>query len=153
MNATLKDNIPSDTKDYLTIMIAEQRFGIPVLQVQDVLRQQRMTRIPLASPEIAGSLNLRGRIVTAIDVRKRLNIPDRGDKESSMSVVVEHEDELYSLIIDRVGEVISLDDKNFDQNPGTLEPSWRDISMGIYQLKDNLMVVMDVKKLLSSIGE
>lgn len=145
--------LDSISKDYLTIMIAGQRFGIEVLQVQDVLREQKVTRIPLASSEVAGSLNLRGRIVTAIDVRKKLNLPDRQKDESSMSVVVEHEDELFSLIIDRVGEVISLKNEVFEKNPGTLDSAWKDISTGIYQLQDDLLVIVDVSKLLDVIGK
>jgi purine-binding chemotaxis protein CheW len=141
----------TSARDYLTIMIAEQRFGIPVLQVQDVLREQRVTRIPLAAPEIAGSLNLRGRIVTAIDIRKRLNMPPKEKAGSTMSVVVEHEEELYSLIIDKVGDVITLEGADFEKNPGTLDPSWRDISLGIYQLEKELLVIMDVSKMISGI--
>lgn len=145
--------LDTSSSDYLTIMIAGQRFGIAVLQVQDVLREQKVTRIPLASPEVAGSLNLRGRIVTAIDVRRKLKLPDRDANETSMSVVVEHEDELFSLIIDRVGEVISLKDESFENNPGTLDPAWRDISNGIYQLENDLLVIIDVSKLLGGIGK
>lgn len=142
-----------NTKDFLTVIIAEQRFGIPVLQVQDVLRQQTITRIPLAAPEIAGSLNLRGRIVTAIDVRKRLNITTRRPDKPSMSVVVEHKGELYSLIIDEVGDVISLDNSKIEKNPGTLDPLWRDVSVGIYQLQAELLVIMDVSKLLETMDD
>ena len=141
------------SKDYLTVIIAGQRFGIPVLQVQDVLREQAVTHIPLAAPEVAGSLNLRGRIVTAIDVRRRLNLPDREDNESNMSIVVEHKDELFSLVIDSVGDVLSLRDENFEKNPGTLDPAWRNISTGIYQLDDNLLIVMDVSRLLEDIRD
>lgn len=139
-----------NTRDYLTILIAGQRFGIPVLQVQDVLRQQTITRVPLAAPEIAGSLNLRGRIVTAIDVRKRLRIEDRKGGKPPMSVVVEHRNELYSLIIDDVGDVITLDNDLIEKNPGTLDTTWRDVSVGIYQLEQELLVIMDVTKLLDS---
>ncbi len=140
------------SKDYLTIMIDNQTFGIPVLQVQDVLREQEVTRIPLASPEVAGSLNLRGRIVTAIDVRRRLGLSDRENGDISMSVVVEHKNELFSLIIDSVGDVLSLKNTNFEKTPGTLEQTWRDISSGIFQLQDNLLVVMDVSALLENIN-
>ncbi len=151
MNAEdIKTN--SSSRDYLTVMIADQKFGIPVLQVQDVLREQKVTRIPLAPPEIAGSLNLRGRIVTAIDVRKRLNIKDDNKPKSSMSVVVEHKEELFSLIIDRVGDVLNFNDASFEKNPSTLDQTWRDVSTGIYQLKDELLVVMDVSKLLDNVG-
>ena len=145
-------NTSPEARDYLTIVIADQRFGIPVLQVQDVLREQKVTRIPLSAPEIAGSLNLRGRIVTAINVRKRLNLPPAPSNSNAMSVVVEHEEELYSLIIDRVGEVITLEEQHFERNPGTLDATWRDVSMGIYQLENELLIVMDVKKLLSGIN-
>src|SRR3546814_17937554 len=84
--------------------IADQLFGIPVLQVQDVLGQQRITRIPLAPPEIAGPLNLRGRIVTAIDVRLRLGLGPRERSDKDMSIVVDYRGELYSLMVDQVGE-------------------------------------------------
>lgn len=137
--------------DFLTINVANQMFGIPVLQVQDVLREQPVTKIPLASPEVAGSLNLRGRIVTAIDVRRCLSMPDRDKGQNSMSVVVEHNEELFSLIIDNVGEVLSLQKTDFEKNPGTLDPAWKDISTGIFQLEKNLLIIMDVSKLLENI--
>ncbi|GJL84298.1 MAG: chemotaxis protein CheW [Micavibrio sp.] len=140
------------SKDFLTIIIAEQRFGIPVLQVQDVLGEQIVTNIPLAPSEVAGSLNLRGRVVTAIDVRRRLGIdPSKDGEATGMSVVVEHENELYSLIIDRVGDVLTLKDDMFENNPPTLDAIWREISGGIFRLEEELLVVLDVPKLLSTI--
>ena len=150
---TLAQQEDNASKDYLTVMIAGQRFGIPVLQIQDILREQKMTYIPLASKEIAGSLNLRGRIVTAIDVRKRLGLPDKEDDEPSMSVVVEYKDDLFSLIIDSVGDVLCFKDKYYESNPGTLDPLWRDISTGIYQMENELLIIMDVSRLLEDIGE
>jgi len=141
------------SKDFLTIEIAEQKFGVPVLQVQDVLREQKVTHVPLAPPEVAGTLNLRGRIVTAIDVRKRLGLPDRDDGVPSMSVVVEHKEELFSLIIDKVGDVLNFKDEYFEKNPGTLDPLWRDISTGIYQQDETLIVIVDVSCLLENVGQ
>lgn len=142
------------SKDYLTIIISGQMFGVPVLQVQDVLGSQKVTKIPLAPPEVAGSLNLRGRIVTAIDVRKRLGLegtaPD-APASKNMSVVIEHENELYSLIIDRVGDVLTLYDKDFENNPPTLDPLWRGVSLGIYRLDKQLLVILDVARLINSI--
>lgn len=140
------------SSDFLTIIIAGQLFGIPVLQVQDVLGAQKVTRIPLARPEVAGSLNLRGRIVTAIDVRCRLNLPPRPENQREMSVVVEHDGELYSLVIDEVGDVMSLQDGDFENNPATLDPLWRSISAGIYRLEKHLLVVVDVPKLLDTVN-
>lgn len=146
-----EDSIRKQSDDFLTINVANQLFGIPVLQVQDVLREQPVTKIPLASSEVAGSLNLRGRIVTAIDVRRCLSMPDRDENQHSMSVVIEQNEELFSLVIDTVGEVLSLKKTDFEKNPGTLDPAWRDISTGIFQLEENLLIIMDVSKLLESI--
>jgi len=134
--------------NFLVILIGGQMFGIPVLQVQDVLRQQKVTRVPLAPPEVAGAMNLRGRIVTAINVRRRLGMPDLDAAKPTMSVVVEHEGELYSLIIDQVGDVLSLLNSDFESVPATLDPLWRDIATGIFRLEDKLMVVIDVSRLL-----
>jgi purine-binding chemotaxis protein CheW len=137
------------SQDYVTMTIADQLFGIPVLQVQDVLGHQRITRIPLAPPEVAGSLNLRGRIVTAIDVRLRLNLSPRQKGKSGMSIVVDLRGELYSLMVDSVGEVLSLSNDDFERNPATLDSRWREVSTGIYRLNGQLMVVLDVPRLLN----
>jgi purine-binding chemotaxis protein CheW len=155
MNANMQGHRSEESlknsKDFLSIHIADQKFGIPILQVQDVLGEQTVTKVPLAPPEVAGSLNLRGRVVTAIDVRCRLGLPKQDKSKKSMSVVVEHNKELYSLIIDRVGDVLSLNDENFEQTLVTLDPTWRDVSTGIYRLKDELLVVLDVPKFLNTV--
>ncbi|MBP2290355.1 chemotaxis protein CheW [Azospirillum rugosum] len=141
--------VSGGNQDYVTMTIADQLFGIPVLQVQDVLGHQRITRIPLAPPEVAGSLNLRGRIVTAIDVRLRLGLPSRPKDKPGMSIVVDLRGELYSLMVDSVGEVLSLSNDDFERNPATLDPRWREVSTGIYRLNGQLMVVLDVPRLLN----
>jgi purine-binding chemotaxis protein CheW len=137
------------TNDVVTMMIAGQLFGIPVLQVQDVLKPQRITRIPLAPPEIAGSLNLRGRIVTVIDLRSCLGLPPRAEGEQRMSIVVDFHGELYSLLVDQIGEVLSLPIADFEPNPPTLEKRWRSVAQGIYRLNPSLLVVLDVSRLLN----
>ena len=123
MSAKEKDSaeVLGESQDFVTMTIYDQLFGIPVLTVQDVLGPQKITRIPLASPEVTGSLNLRGRIVTAIDVRKRLGLPAVEGDAKGMSVVVDFNGELYSLIIDSVGEVLSLPADCFERNPATLD--------------------------------
>lgn len=136
------------TQDYVTMLIEGQMFGIPVLTVQDVLGPQKITRIPLAPREVAGSLNLRGRIVTAIDVRLRLELSNHSEDNKGMSVVVDMGGELYSLRVDTVGEVLSLPAAKFERNPPTIDPKWREFSLGIYRLEDKLLVVLDVAKLL-----
>ena len=139
----------SDQLEYVTMTIAGQWFGIPVLSVQDVLGSQNIAMKPLAPPEVAGSLNLRGRIVTAIDPRVRLGLPNRTEGERAMSVVVEHVGELYSLLIDQVGEVLKLPSSRFEHNPPSLDSRWRDISSGIYRLDDRLLIVIDIDRLLN----
>jgi purine-binding chemotaxis protein CheW len=142
------DLVAPETQDFVTMFIEGQLFGIPVLTVQDVLGPQKITRIPLAPREIAGSLNLRGRIVTAIDVRLRLGLPRQVEAKKGMSVVVDMGGELYSLMVDSVGEVLSLPAAKFERNPPTLDTHWREFSIGIYRLEDKLLVVLDVAKLL-----
>ena len=137
-----------ETQDFVTMIIEGHLFGIPVLTVQDVLGPQKITRIPLAPREIAGSLNLRGRIVTAIDVRLRLDLQPRTGESKGMSVVVDQGGELYSLMVDSVGEVLTLPVAKFERNPPTLDSKWREFSLGIYRLEDSLLVVLDVGRLL-----
>jgi purine-binding chemotaxis protein CheW len=134
-------------REFVTMTIASQLFGIPVLQVQDVLGPQRITRIPLAPSWVAGALNLRGRIVTAIDVRRRLGLPSADHVGTEMSIVIEQNGELYSLIVDEVGEVMSFPASVIAPNPPTLDLVWREVSTGIIRLENRLLVILDVKKL------
>ena len=143
-----KGTATGEQGEFVSITVAEQLFGIPVLQVQDVLGPQRITRIPLAPPEVAGSLNLRGRIVTAIDLRTRLRLPPLPDGRRVMSVVVDHGGELYSVLVDSVGEVLSLHAESAERNPATLDPVWREVSGGIYRLDKTLLIVLDVARVL-----
>lgn len=156
MSSTTTTHKKSDTfvlnsHDYLTLFIGSQIFGIPILQVQDVLGPQHVTRVPLAPPAIAGSLNLRGRIVTAINVRECLGMEHQdNDATKMMSVVVENDGELYSLLIDKIGDVLSLSYSDFEKNPSTLKEEWRGVCQGIYRLEGRLLVVLDVPRLLAS---
>lgn len=146
------ETLSGNTHDFLTLFIGDQIFGIPILQVQDVLGPQPVTQVPLAPPAIAGSLNLRGRIVTAINVRACLAMPIKNDDPATMmSVVIEHESELYSLLIDKIGDVLSLSYSDFEKNPATLQEEWRGVCQGIYRLQDRLLVVLDVPRLLESL--
>jgi purine-binding chemotaxis protein CheW len=133
---------------YVSLTVADQTLGIPVLNVHDVLTPQRITRVPLAPQEVAGSLNLRGRIVTAIDVRRRLGLAAGAAGAASMSVVVEHRGEFYSLIVDRVGEVLTLADQDLERNPVNMDSRWRSVSLGIFRLDQQLLVILDIDRLL-----
>ncbi len=137
---------PAEDVPYLTFTLADQLCAVPVPCVRDVLAPQVVTRIPLASPEIAGSLNLRGRIVTAIDLRRRLGLP--GTAAPRMSVVTEQGGELYARLVDSVQEVLSLAAAGIERNPPTLPPPWSAYSVGVCRRPDSLLVLLDVARLL-----
>ena len=119
-----------------------------------MLQRQPVTRIPLSCPEILGSLNLRGRIVTAINMRKSLQLADdEGGEQHNMNIVIDDNGELYSIVVDKVGDVLMLSSEQFEKNPSTLEPSLRAISEGIYRLDDELLVVLDVQAVLESLED
>ncbi len=137
-----------ETVEYITVRIGEQLFGLPILKVEDVFSPQGITQVPLSIGEIAGILNLRGRIVTAIDMRKRLHMAPRLDGEMPMAVGTEYKGESYGLLIDRVGEVLRLPINKLEPNPTNLNPNWSAVSAGVYQLEGELMVVLDVARVL-----
>jgi purine-binding chemotaxis protein CheW len=140
-------------ESFVTFYIKGQMFGIPVLQVQDILTPDKIASVPLAPPEVKGSINLRGRIVTVVDVRVRLGLGKQEDGNESMGVTVEQQSELYTLLVDKVGDVISLDKESYEGNPSTLDALWREFASGVYRLDDNLMVVLDVGRLLDMVKD
>ncbi|MDX2235096.1 MAG: chemotaxis protein CheW [Hyphomonadaceae bacterium] len=133
----------------VSVRVNGQAFGVPVLRVQDVIAPTPIDRVPLAPPEVAGSLNLRGRIVTAVDLRRRLGMPDRDTPHAAMSVIVERGGELYALLIDDVGDVLWLSQTEHEANPVTLAPAWRDLCDGLYRLDRELLLVLNVDRVLS----
>jgi purine-binding chemotaxis protein CheW len=134
--------------EYVTATIGDQFFGLPIARVQDVFAPQRLTRVPLAGPEIAGLLNLRGRIVTMIDMRRRLDLtaPDRGGR--MMAIGVEHKGESYGLLIDEIGEVEKLPAASREDNPINLDARLARVSSGVHRVDGRLLVVLDVERLL-----
>lgn len=138
----------TETREFVTITLGNQLCGIDVLKVQDVLGPQKITPVPLAANEVSGLLNLRGRIVTAIDLRRRFGLEERQEGDKGMSVVVEHLGELYSLTVDSVGEVLRFPVDSFERNPATLDPLWRQFSDGVYRLNEGLLVVLNDDSLL-----
>ena len=133
----------------VSLQVGGQLCGLPVQAVRDVLGPQTITRVPLASPEIAGNLNLRGRIVTTIDLRIRLglHVHDRG--ALAMSVVTEHGPELYALLVDRVLEVVDVAAHRLAPLPSTFASGWARFGTGVYQLPGGLLVMLDVERLLA----
>jgi purine-binding chemotaxis protein CheW len=139
--------------EYVTVMIGGQLFGLPISRVQDVFMPDRVTRVPLSAPEIAGVLNLRGRIVTAIDMRRRLGLPPRSDDKPSMAVGIELKGESYGLLIDTVGEVMKLGEETREPNPVNLDGRLARVSGGVHRLDGQLMVILDVDHVLNTASE
>lgn len=139
----------ADSDLVLTLTVAGQACGVPVLVVRDVLGPQTITPIPLAPPEVAGGLNLRGRIVTAVDLRRRLGLPARAKEVRPMSIVVEMGGELYSLLADAVGDVVPLLATDAVANPPTLDPLWREVSRGVHRRDNQLLILLDVERVLT----
>ncbi|HEY4862921.1 MAG TPA: chemotaxis protein CheW [Xanthobacteraceae bacterium] len=134
--------------EFVTVLIADQLFGLPISRVHDVFMVDRLTRVPLAPPEIAGILNLRGRVVTTIDMRRRLDLPACEEGRGNMAVGIEQRGESYGLLIDSVGEVLKIPAASREPNPVNLDPRWLLVADGVVQLDDRLMVVLDVERVL-----
>lgn len=136
-------------QEYVTFRIGGQTFGACVSDIHDVFRPSSMTPVPLASGEIAGVLNLRGRIVTAIDARSRLGLPPRDRSEvATLAIGVERNGESFGLIIDEIGDVIRLNDDNLEENPVNLDAVWAGVSRGVHRLEGRLLVIMDIDRML-----
>ena len=144
----LLDTTKGPMEEFVTVIIDEQLFGLPISRVQDVFMLKDMTEVPLSIPEIAGVLNLRGRIVTAIDMRQRLGLPERDPEETAMAVGIDRERESFGLVIDRIGDVLHLPVNEFDANPVNLDPRWKSVAESIFMLEDELLVILDVDRVL-----
>ena len=137
-----------DEEQLVTMMVDGQLFGIPILVVQDIVEPDQITPVPLAPSAIAGVLNLRGRIVTVIDMRECLGAKALDDENKQMSVTVEYKGDLYTLLVDSIGDVRSLPRKSFDKPPSTLDDNLKRVCSGIFRLEGDLLVVLDVEKIL-----
>ena len=135
-------------REYVTAQIGGELIGLPILRVQDVFIPEGPTRVPLAPPEIAGVLNLRGRIVTLIDMRRRLGLAASTTAKASLAIGVEARGESYGLLIDAIGEVLRLDDEAREPNPVNLDSRLARVSTGIHRLDDQLLMVIDVDRVL-----
>ena len=134
--------------EFVTAVIGGQLFGLPISRVQDVFMPERVTRVPLSSAEIAGLLNLRGRIVTVIDMRARLGLARADDGKPPMAVGVDLRGESYGLLIDQIGEVLRLPEASREENPVNLDPRMAKFAGGVHRLDGQLMVVLDVDRVL-----
>ena len=135
--------------EYVTAIIDRQLFGLPIGRVQDVFVPARTTRVPLSPAEVAGVLNLRGRIVTIIDMRRRLGLPARSSPGPDMAIGIDREGEAYGLLVDSMGEVMRIPDAVRVANPVNLDPGLAAVSAGVYRLEGTLLVMLDVDRVLN----
>jgi purine-binding chemotaxis protein CheW len=131
---------------YCTFYLAGHYFGLDVLQVQEIIRYQEMTRVPLAHPVVRGLINLRGQIVTAIDLRRRLDLSDRPAGQLPINVVVHTHDGAVSLLVDEIGDVLEVPEQAFERPPETLKGTARELIRGAYKLQDSLLLILDTER-------
>lgn len=136
-------------KQFSTFVVDRLLFGVEVEKVQEVIRYQTMTRVPLAPSVVKGLINLRGQIVTAVDLRCRLGLPARTGAELPMNVVIRHDDGAVSLLVDEIGDVLEVEQDAFELPPGTLAGKVRELVRGVYKLKQSLLIVLDTDKILN----
>ncbi len=147
----MNDN--AELTEYVTFTLDGQMFGLPIAHVQEVFRPARITRVPLAAAQIAGVLNLRGRIVTAIDMRSRLDLAPRGGEETAMAIGIEAGGESFGLLVDALGEVLKLPESERESNPINLDRKLARVSAGVYRLDGQLLVVLDIDRVLDLFAE
>jgi purine-binding chemotaxis protein CheW len=131
-----------------TFMVGRYLFGVDVALVQEVVRLQQITPVPLAPPEIAGLINLRGEVLTAIDMRARLGLPREGLPKDPVNVVVRVGDEPVSLVVDEIGGVLEVEHETFEQTPSTVDEAVRDLLLGAYTLPERLLLALDAQRVL-----
>ena len=142
----------TNTKQFCTFFVNGLFFGVEVLKVHEVIRYQGMTRVPLAPPMIQGLINLRGQIVTAIDLRRRLELAAREGDQLPMSVVVRTDDGAVSLLVDEIGDVVEIQDDIYERPPETLKGVARELVQGVYKLKEQLLLILDTEKTVNLSG-
>ncbi|HEY2787446.1 MAG TPA: chemotaxis protein CheW [Fimbriiglobus sp.] len=133
----------TDERQFCTFHLGDLCFGVDVLRVQEIIREQAMTRVPSASRVVRGLINLRGQIVTALDLRRRLDLPDRPANQPPFNVVVQTDDGAVSLLVDQIGDVLSVHDRDFEPPPEILRGTARELIRGAYKLNGRLLLILD----------
>lgn len=134
------------SKQFVTFNLGSLFLGVDVLEVQEVIRFQQMTRVPTAPSMVEGLINLRGQIITAIDLRRRLKLSDRPDGQLPMNVVVRTDDGALSFLVDEIGDVLEVEDERFERVPETVTGMIRELISGVYKVEGRLLLVLDTEK-------
>lgn len=138
----------SSSQQFCTFLLDGHFFGTPVSQVQEVIQHQEMTRVPLAPEVVAGLINLRGQIVPALDLRRRLGMAARPADRLPMNVVVRTSDGAVSLMVDEIGDVIEVAQESFEQPPENLQGLAREVVLGVYKLSGKLLLALDIDRIV-----
>lgn len=138
----------SEEKQFCTFYLEGHCFGVNVLEVQEVFRYQEMTSVPLSPPTITGLINLRGQIITAIDLRRIMNLKDRDEDSMPMNVVVRTSDGVVSLLVDAIGDVLEVPQEMYEKPPENLEGPLRELVRGVYKLEGKLLLILDTEKVI-----
>jgi len=149
MQAANSNAAVADPADFVTVFVGETMFGLAIDRVHDVFVPSGVTPVPLAPPEIVGLINLRGRVVTALCLRRRLGLPGRQGEGNAMAIGLEQGGETFALVVDGVGEVLKLGPDTFEPVPINLDARWRDLARGVHRLDGRLLVILDVDALLA----
>ncbi|MFN8545606.1 MAG: chemotaxis protein CheW [Candidatus Binatia bacterium] len=136
----------ADVQQLCTFSVDGLLLGVEVEKVQEVIRHLASTRVPLAHPVVRGLINLRGQIVTAVDLRRRLELPDRPADVAALNVVIRTDDGTVSLLVDEIGDVIEVSEETFERPPDTVRGVTRELIRGVYKLKGRLLLVLDTIK-------
>lgn len=142
----------ADSKQYCSFFVGDLFFGVDVQVVQEMIRYQEMTRVQLAAREMAGLINLRGQIVAAIDLRRRIGLKDRPAEQLPMNVVTRTNDGVVSFLVDEIGDVLTVGSEQFERSPDILPAATRELIEGVYKLKDKLLLILDSEKAASLNG-
>jgi purine-binding chemotaxis protein CheW len=133
-------------RQFATFVLNGLFFGVDVLKVQEVIRYQEMTCVPIAPSMIEGLINLRGQIITAIDLRRRLGLPEREGHQLPLNVVVRTDDGAVSLLVDEIGDVVEIDEESFERVPETVTGMARELILGVYKLPKRLLLILDTER-------
>jgi purine-binding chemotaxis protein CheW len=145
-----QDPAARDRQSFVTATIAGQLFGIPIGRAHDVFTAGTVTPVPLAPPDVLGLMNLRGRVVTALDIRQRLGLPPAALEPGAMAIGIEAGGDAFGLVVDRIGEIVAVNGGSLENNPAHLDPAWAGLSRGIYRLDTELLVVLDVDAVIET---
>lgn len=136
----------ADSKQFCTFYLGDLYFGVEVEKVQEVFRYQEMTRVPLAPPVVRGMINLRGQIITAIDLRQRFEMERLAEDKLPMNVVVRTDEGVVCLLVDTIGDVLEVPEDDYEMPPDTMDTVTRELVLGVYKLEGSLLLILDAKK-------